>query len=66
MLDEIDATLDEVNAQRFAELVKEFSHKTQFIIVTHNRVTMEAAEVLYGITMGDDGVSKVLSLKLEK
>ena len=66
VLDEIDATLDEVNAQRFAELVKEFSHKTQFIIVTHNRVTMEAAEVLYGITMGDDGVSKVLSLKLEK
>lgn len=65
VLDEIDATLDENNARRFAELVKEFSHKSQFIIITHNRATMEAADVLYGVTMGDDGVSKILSLKLE-
>lgn len=65
VLDEIDAPLDEENARRFAELVKEFSKKTQFIIVTHNRATMEAADVLYGITMGEDGISKVLSLKLD-
>lgn len=65
VLDEIDAALDEENARRFAELVKEFSKKTQFIIVTHNRATMEAADVLYGVTMGDDGISKVLSMKME-
>lgn len=65
VLDEIDAPLDEDNARRFAELVKEFAKRTQFIIVTHNRATMEAAESLYGITMEEDGVSKVLSLKLE-
>ena len=65
VLDEIDAALDDENARRFAELIKEFSKKTQFIIVTHNRATMEAADVLYGITLGEDGTSKVLSLKLE-
>lgn len=66
VLDEIDAPLDERNAKRFADLVKNFSEKTQFIIVTHNRATMEAAEVLYGVTMGDDGTSRVLSLKFEE
>ena len=65
ILDEIDAALDEENARRFAELIQQFRNKTQFVIVTHNRATMEAADVLYGVTMGDDGVSKVLSLKLE-
>lgn len=65
VLDEIDAPLDEENARRFSELIKNFSGKTQFIVVTHNRATMEAADILYGVTMGDDGVSKVLSLKME-
>lgn len=66
VLDEVDAALDEVNSKRFSGLINKFSEKTQFIIITHNRVTMEALDALYGITMGDDGVSKVLSLKLEE
>lgn len=66
VLDEVDAALDEVNARRFSMLLKDLSKKTQFIVVTHNRVTMEAADALYGVTMGDDGVSKVLSLKFEE
>ncbi len=65
VLDEIDAALDERNARRFSEMLKEFSKKTQFILVTHNRATMEAADVLYGITLSDDGSSKAVSLKLE-
>ncbi len=65
VLDEIDAALDERNARRFAEMLKEFSRHTQFVVVTHNRATMEAANVLYGITLGEDGTSKILSLKLE-
>ncbi len=65
VLDEIDAALDEKNAKKFAEILKSLSQKTQFILITHNRATMEAADVLYGVTMGEDGVSKVLSLKLE-
>ena len=64
VLDEIDATLDEKNARRFAEILKGLK-QTQFILITHNRATMEAADVLYGITMGEDGVSRILSLKLE-
>ena len=66
VLDEIDAALDERNARRFAEMLKDFSKKIQFVIVTHNRATMEVADVLYGVTMNDDGTSKVLSLKLER
>ena len=66
VLDEVDAALDEMNARRFSNLLKDLSKKTQFIVVTHNRVTMEATDALYGVTMGDDGISKVLSLKLEE
>ncbi|MFA6354172.1 MAG: AAA family ATPase [Candidatus Paceibacterota bacterium] len=65
VLDEIDAALDERNTKRFAEILKEFSRKTQFVIVTHNRSTMEVADVLYGVTLNQDGTSKILSLKLE-
>ena len=63
-LDEVDAALDERNAKRFGDIVKEFSKHTQFVIVTHNRATMEAADVLYGVTMSKDGTSKLVSLKL--
>ena len=65
VLDEVDAALDEQNSKRFADLIRDFSKKTQFLIVTHNRATMEVADILYGVTMGEDGTSKVLSLKLE-
>ncbi len=65
VLDEIDAALDDRNARRFAEMLREFSKHTQFVVVTHNRATMESADVLYGVTLGDDGTSKILSLRLE-
>lgn len=65
VLDEVDAPLDERNARRFGDMLKEFSKKTQFIVVTHNRATMEAADILYGVTLGEDGSSKIVSLKLE-
>jgi chromosome segregation protein len=65
VLDEIDAPLDERNARRFGDMLKEFSKRTQFVVVTHNRATMEAADILYGVTLDEDGSSKVVSLKLE-
>jgi chromosome segregation protein len=65
VLDEIDAPLDERNARRFSEMLKNFSKHTQFLVVTHNRATMEAADILYGVTLAEDGSSKVVSLKLE-
>ena len=64
VLDEVDAPLDEANAERFDAILVELAKKTQFIVVTHNRVTMHYADVLYGVTMGDDGISKLLSVKL--
>ncbi|MBI2011047.1 MAG: AAA family ATPase [Candidatus Colwellbacteria bacterium] len=64
VLDEIDVALDEKNAKRFGEMLKDLSAKTQFIVVTHNRATMEVADVLYGVTMAPDGTSKLVSLKL--
>ncbi len=66
VLDEIDAPLDEKNSARFANLIKDFANKVQFIVVTHNRTIMESADVLYGVTMNEDGTSKLLSLKLEE
>ena len=66
VLDEVEAALDETNTRRFAEIVAELSSQSQFIIITHNRVTMHAADALYGVVMGVDGVSKLLSVKLEE
>lgn len=65
VLDEVDAALDEANSERLAKILDDLSHKTQFIIITHNRAPMRRANVLYGVTMGDDGVSKLLSVKLD-
>ncbi len=65
VLDEVDAALDEANSERLANILDELSHKTQFIVVTHNRASMRKASLLYGITMSDDGVSHLLSIKLE-
>ncbi len=64
ILDEVDAPLDENNVGRFLALVKEMSEKTQFILITHNRKTMAAADTLYGVTMPEPGVSRVLSVRL--
>jgi chromosome segregation protein len=63
LLDEVDAMLDESNLERFRDLLHELSADTQFIIVTHNRNTVQAADVIYGVTMGRDSVSQVVSLK---
>jgi chromosome segregation protein len=63
-LDEVDATLDEANIGRFREALQELSDRTQFIVITHNRGTVEAADTIYGISLGEDSVSRVISLKL--
>lgn len=65
VLDEVDAALDEANSERLAKILDDLSHKTQFIVITHNRAAMRKANILYGVTMGDDGVSKLLSVKLD-
>lgn len=65
VLDEVDAALDEANVDRFRMTVEDLSRDTQFIIVTHNRRTLEGANAIYGVTMGVDGVSRVISLRLE-
>ena len=64
LLDEIEAALDEANADRIARFLKKFSESTQFIVITHKKPTMEAADVLYGVTMEEKGVSKIVSVKL--
>jgi chromosome segregation protein len=65
VLDEVDAMLDEANVRRFRQALEALSQKTQFIIITHNRGTIEAANTIYGVSMGDDSVSKVVSLQLK-
>ena len=66
VLDEIEAALDDVNVYRFADYLKKFTKTTQFLVITHRKGTMEAADSVYGITMEESGISKLLSMKLEK
>ena len=64
VLDEIEAALDDVNVYRFAEYLKKFCSDTQFLVITHRKGTMEVANTVYGITMEEKGISKLLSMKL--
>jgi chromosome segregation protein len=66
LLDEVEAALDDANIGRFVGLLRRFSERAQFIVVTHQKRTMEAADVLYGVTMGRDGVSQVVSRRLPR
>ena len=64
ILDEVEAALDDLNIDRFLNLIHQYSDRAQFIIVTHQKRTMDAADVLYGVSMGGDGITKVVSRKL--
>jgi chromosome segregation protein len=66
VLDEVDAMLDEANVGRFRELLRELSQSTQFIMITHNRATVQVADIIYGVTMGRDSTSQILSLKIDE
>jgi chromosome segregation protein len=66
LLDEVDAALDESNVTRFCDILKRLAQRTQFIVITHNRVTMTEAQAIYGISMGGDSISRLLSLRLEE
>ncbi|TMF42886.1 MAG: chromosome segregation protein SMC [Chloroflexi bacterium] len=66
LLDEVDAALDESNVTRFCDILKRLAQRTQFIVITHNRVTMMEAQVIYGVSMSSDSISRLLSLKLEE
>ena len=66
VLDEVDAALDEANSERYAQILSDLSGKTQFIVITHNRSTMHKAKILYGISMGKEGASQMLSVDIEE
>ena len=66
ILDEVDAPLDEANVDRYNELVREMTDRSQFIVITHNKRTMEATDTLYGVTMEEPGCSKLVSVKLNR
>ena len=65
LLDEVDAALDEANVSRFRDLLVDLSRATQFVVITHNRSTVQAADTVYGISMGADSASQAISLKLD-
>ena len=66
LLDEVDAPLDDVNVGRFVRLLQQFGDQTQFIVITHNKLTMEAADHLYGVTMEESGVSRLVSVSFDE
>lgn len=66
ILDEIDAPLDDANVDRFTNILRDFSKETQFIVVTHNKRTMESAKTLYGVTMQEEGISKLVSVQFNE
>jgi chromosome segregation protein len=66
LLDEVEAALDDANIARFVELLRRYADRAQFIVITHQKRTMEAADVLYGVTMGQDGVSQIVSRRLPR
>ena len=66
ILDEIDAALDDANIMRFSNFLREYATNTQFIIITHRKGTMECADIMYGVTMEESGVSKLLSVKISE
>jgi chromosome segregation protein len=66
ILDELDAPLDDANVGRFIRVLKMFANQTQFIVITHNKRTMEAADILYGVTQQEKGVSQIVSVKFEE
>jgi chromosome segregation protein len=66
LLDEVEAALDDANITRFVELLRRYADRAQFIVITHQKRTMEAADVLYGVTMGEDGVSEIVSRRLPR
>ena len=66
LLDEVEAALDDTNIGRFVELLRRFSDRAQFVVITHQKRTMEAADVLYGVAMGGDGISQIVSRRLPR
>ncbi|HEY9456313.1 MAG TPA: AAA family ATPase, partial [Gaiella sp.] len=66
LLDEVEAALDDTNIARFVDLLRRYADRAQFVVITHQKRTMEAADVLYGVTMGDDGVSQIVSRRLPR